>query len=459
MKSSVLLIALTLVLLACAQESPSTADLVIRGATLIDGTGSPPQTHVSIVISDGVIQKVGGAVDVQGREEIDANGKWIVPGLVDVHMHFQEAGGLYTRPDMYDLTGHFPFESERMAIVDNIEATLARHLCAGVTTAIEVGGPGWSFEIRELAQALDKAPSVYVAGPFIGFGKLPELWTEDDPSIVSILSPDATPKVLETVLRRQPDLIKIGYVGGDLDGFGEFAKRAADLTHQASLRLYAHAIDLESAKQAIRAGANTLVHSVFDQEVDDEFLDLATRSGVIYAATARLWDGYHEVLTQQRELLPIERTCGNPRSISSWGDLSSIENPPPVPSFLADVTEVSRHAKTNLTKVHDAGIRIATGSDAGNIGTLHGASLHREFHAMAEAGIQPMEIIVAATRNGAETLSKNPDFGTVQAGKRADLLILSANPLDNIENLQRIDTVIGRGSVFAQQELTDQQNP
>jgi len=455
MKLSVLSVTLILVLLACTHEPPSTADLVIRGATLIDGTGSPPQTDVSIVISDGVIQQVGGTVDVQGRDEIDANGKWIVPGFVDVHMHFQEAGGLYTRPDMYDLTEYFPFESERKAIVDNIESTLARHLCAGVTTAIEVGGPGWSFEIRQLAQTLDKAPRVYVAGPFIGFGEMPELWMEEDPSIVSVLSPDATPNVFATVLRRQPDLIKIGYVGGDLDGFGEFAERAANLTHQAGLRLFAHTFELESAKRAIRAGANTLVHSVFDQEVDDEFLDLAKRSSVIYAATAKVWDGYHEVLTQQRELLPIERTCGNPRSISSWGDLSSIDSPPPIPSLLADVTEVSRHAITNLAKVHDAGIRIATGSDAGNIGTLHGASLHREFHAMAEAGMQPMEIIVAATRNGARTLSENPDFGTIEAGRRADLLILDANPLDDIANLQRIETVISRGSMFSQGELTD----
>ena len=109
----------------------------------------------------------------------------------------------------------------------------------------------------------------------------------------------------------------------------------------------------------------------------------------------------------------------------------------------------------NLARVHQAGIRIATGSDAGNIGTLHGASLHREFQVMAEAGMKPMEIIVAATRNGAHTLTEDPDFGTIEPGNRADLLILGANPLDEIANAQVIDIVIRGGVMFTQEDLID----
>ena len=439
----------------CSHETLPSADLVIRHATLIDGTGSPPKADTTIVVHDGFIQQVGSGIVVEGRNEIDADGKWIVPGFVDVHMHFQESGGLYTRPDVYDLTEHFPFEREREAITSNIRSTLARHLCAGVTTAIEVGGPGWTFEVRELARSMDKAPMVYVAGPFVGFGEMQELWSEEDPSIVPVLSPDDTAPLIQKILGKQPDLIKIGYVSGSLNAFGAFAEAASAITHQAGLRLYAHTMGLEAAKIAVRAGVDTLVHSVYDQEVDDDFLQLAKDSDVTYAATAGLWDGYYEVLSQQRELLPIEKVCGNSRSIQSWSDLASIENPPPIASYLEDVTEVNQRTLVNLAKIHEAGINIATGSDAGNIGTLHGASLHREFQAMAEAGMQPLEIIVAATRNGAETLSDDPDFGTVEPGKRADLLILSANPLDDIANAQSIETVIRGGIAFAQGELTD----
>ncbi len=370
-------------------------------------------------------------------------------------MHFQEAGGLYTRPDMYDLTDHFSFERERKEIVENVRSTLARHLCAGVTTAIEVGGPSWSFEIRDLARSTESAPNVFVAGPFIGFGELQELWTEQDPSIATVSSPEEATSAVLGILEKQPDLIKIGYVSGSLDSFGAVARAAAEAAHQAGLRLYAHAMSLEPAKQAILAGADTLVHSVYFDDVDDDFLRLARESDIIYAASAKLFDGYYEVPTNQRELLPIEAKCGDPRSINSWGELPSIKNPPPIPQFLLGAPEIRAQALENLARVHQAGIRIATGSDAGNIGTLHGASLHREFQVMAEAGMKPMDIIVAATRNGAHTLAEDPDFGTIEPGKRADLLILGANPLDDIANAQAIDNVIRGGVIFTQEDLID----
>lgn len=431
------------------------ADLVIRDGTLIDGTGSPPKTDITIVVQDGFVQEIGNEIAVEGRNEINADGQWIVPGFVDVHMHFQEAGGLYTRPDLYDLTEHFPFEREKEEITNNIRSTLAQHLCAGVTTAIEVGGPGWSFEVRELARSIDKAPHVYVAGPFIGFGDLEETWSEEDPSLTVVSSPDEVASAIRDILEKQPDLIKIGYWDGSLDTFGAVAQAATETAHQAGLPVYVHAWDLEAAKKAVLAGSNTLVHSMYFEDIDDDFIKLAKESDVIYAATAKLFDGYYEVLTQQRELLPIEEKCGNPRSIDSWNDLASIENPPPIPPLVTKGHEAREHNLDNLTKVYQAGIRIATGSDAGNIGTLHGASLHREFQAMAEAGMTPMDIIVAATGNGAQTLTENPDFGTIEPGKRADLVILNANPLDDIANAQNIDRVIRSGIGFAQSELTD----
>lgn len=446
---------ITLLLAGCDEETPPTADLVIRGGSLIDGTGSAPRANTTIIVHDGVIQEVSTDTGVKGRNEIDAEGKWILPGFVDIHMHFQEAGGLYTRPDMYDLTEHYPFERERKEIVQNVQSTLARHLCAGVTTAVEVGGPSWSYEVREMARTIEKAPNVFVAGPFIGFGEMQELWTEKDPSIAAVYSPEEATSTVLRVLERQPDLIKIGYVSGDLDSFGAVAGAAAETAHQAGLRLYAHTMGLESARQAILGGADTLVHSVYFGDIDDDFLRLARESNIIYAATAKLFDGYYEVLTNQRKLLPIEAKCGDPRSIKSWGELPSIESRPPISQFILGAPEMRAQALKNLARVHKAGIRIATGSDAGNIGTLHGASLHREFQAMAEAGMQPMEIIVSATRNGAHTLAEEPDFGTIEPGKRADILILGANPLDDIANAQAIDTVIRGGVMFSQEELIE----
>jgi hypothetical protein len=99
----------------------------------------------------------------------------------------------------------------------------------------------------------------------------------------------------------------------------------------------------------------------------------------------------------------------------------------------------------NLMAMHDGGAVIAAGTDAGNIGTLHGPAIHREFELMAEAGLTPREILVTATRNAALVFAAEPEMGTVTKGKYADFLILDADPLVDVANLQRIDRVVKGG--------------
>ena len=91
---------------------------------------------------------------------------------------------------------------------------------------------------------------------------------------------------------------------------------------------------------------------------------------------------------------------------------------------------------------------IAAGSDAGNIGTLHGPALHRELELMAQAGLSPRDVLVAATRNGAITLGREPDLGTLQPGKLADMVILNADPLEDIRHTRRIAAVVKGGVLY-----------
>jgi len=111
----------------------------------------------------------------------------------------------------------------------------------------------------------------------------------------------------------------------------------------------------------------------------------------------------------------------------------------------------------NLKRMQEAGVTVAAGTDAGNIGTLHGPSLHREFELMAEAGLTPMQIIIDATRNAARVFGPDPRIGTIEAGKLADLLILDADPLVDIANARQINKVIKGGHVFEVGKLKSQQ--
>jgi imidazolonepropionase-like amidohydrolase len=231
-------------------------------------------------------------------------------------------------------------------------------------------------------------------------------------------------------------------------------------SHAAGVRVAVHATELETAKAAVSAGIDILVHSVSDRPIDDEFVQMVTGRGVIYTTTFVVLEGYAEVLGQRVELTDVERSCGDPQVIASWADLARV----PKDRLPFSARFPPRFAEkavmlANLKRMQEAGAIVAAGTDAGNIGTLHGPSLHRELEFMAEAGLTPMQIIVDATRNAARVFSSNPETGTIESGKLADLVILDADPLVDIRNARRINTVIKGGQVFAAGKLKSQRQP
>jgi len=117
---------------------------------------------------------------------------------------------------------------------------------------------------------------------------------------------------------------------------------------------------------------------------------------------------------------------------------------PPKPSAIA---------LQNLRKVWDAGIPVVMGTDAGNIGTLHGPSVFREMEIMTQAGLTPFQVLRSATSNGAKAMGMERAIGTLAPGKLADLVILDADPLADVMNLSRIHRVIKDGKVFVPDEL------
>src|SRR5260370_12046613 len=154
------LFCLLLTPLASAQPQQSAA-IVIQGATLITGTGSPAIRNSAIVIEGGRIVGVGPRDDVRvpkNAQIIDARGKWIIPGLIDAHVHFSQSGGIYTRPDIVDLRKWRPYEMEMAGIKERLLNTFERYLSSGVTGVVDCGGPMWNFEVREIRSHTKKAP-------------------------------------------------------------------------------------------------------------------------------------------------------------------------------------------------------------------------------------------------------------------------------------------------------------
>jgi imidazolonepropionase-like amidohydrolase len=453
LKISAIVFCLLIGSLSVAQQQ-QTVLAVIQGATVITGTGGPSIRNAAIVIENGRIRDIGprNEVRVPGNAQVtDARGKWVIPGLIDAHVHFSQSGGLYTRPDIIDLRSRRSYEKEMDWIKQRLPFTFERYLASGVTGVVDCGGPMWNFEVRASAAASKRAPRVAVAGPLIST-YFPPTTSTADPDIVKPDSPSQARDLVRRQLERKPDLIKLWWVrrpGDNLDQQVEIMSAAIAESKSAGVRIAVHATELDTAKAALRAGADILVHSVTDRLVDNEFINLVKTRDILYITTLWVEDGYGMVLNQHVALNDIEQKLGDPEVIATWSELAKIP-PNDIPGGSPRIPPPPKRpiAYDNLMLLESAGVRIVAGTDAGNIGTLHGPALHRELELMVAAGLRPMDVLISATKNAAAVMGRQSEVGTLEKGKYADLVILDADPLADIRNTKKIFKVMKAGEFF-----------
>ncbi len=262
-------------------------------------------------------------------------------------------------------------------------------------------------------------------------------------------------------LTHKPDFIKVWFIyrpGDDLRAQEAIVKAAGDAAHAAGVRLAVHATELVTAKAAMRAGADYLVHSVIDEPVDDEFLALAKRNRVLYCPTIFVFTSYEMALSNTWRATDAERRLADPQILASMSDLEKIPKaliPDRVAKLMAKPpdTTPSPVALQNLRRVWEAGVPVVMGTDAGNIGALHGPVVFREMEIMTRAGLTPLQVLRSATVNGAKAMGLEHELGTIEPGRLADLVILDADPLADVNNLSKSYRVVKDGRVFSEEQL------
>jgi len=440
--------------------------LAIVGATVIHPERAPQEAVVdgqTVLIAGERIHAIGPvastAVPAQAQV-IDAHGKWLLPGLVDAHAHFDQSGNLYARPDIADLTGWMPYAREQARNRARLPATFRAWLASGVTGVVDLGGPMWVFDVRAAARRSEAAPRVVVAGPLVSMIARPQL-DLGDPPIVQVNTPAAARELVARTLRAGPDYIKVWFIhqaGDDLAQQEAIVKAAGDAAHAAGVALAVHATELEVAKAALRAGADYLVHSVEDAPVDEEFLALASRRDVLYCPTLFVYEGYGLALSNRWRPSLAEQRLADPQVLAMMGDLDTVPAEL-MPRWMRRAMEggwggrLPPHAAANLRRVWDAGLTVVMGSDAGNIGTLHGPAVFREMQRMVDAGLTPLETLRAATTHGARAMRMPGEIGVLRPGALADLVLVDADPLESIANLGRTAWVIKAGRAYRVDEL------
>jgi imidazolonepropionase-like amidohydrolase len=386
------------VLLAVLALPASAQVTAYEGARLIVGDGRVVENG-TLVVDGAKLAQAGAAADVRvpaGAKRVDLKGKTVMPTIIDTHVHLNT-----TR--------------------DGLLRDLRQRAYWGVSAALSLGLDGFGLlDVRN--EALPGTARFFSAGRGI---TMPEPGRTTAPFWVTSAAEGRT-AVDENAVHKV-DIIKIWVDTRD----GKFKKLTPDMygaiideAHKRGLRATAHLFDLEDAKGLLRAGIDALAHGVRDRDIDDEFVAL-------FKARPNL------VLTPNLPERGVKTDLSWLKAGLAPDEYAKLEK--------ANVDDAKAQAfygiqARNLAKLNAAGARITLGTD-GN----RPWGPHEEMRDMVAAGMTPAQVLVAATRNGAEFL-RIADAGTLAAGKSADFIVLDANPLDDITNTRRISAVVLRGA-------------
>lgn len=397
------------------QQATAQPATVFRGARLVSGQGTVIAESGTLVVRHGRIAAVGAAAIAPPADAvvIELAGRTVIPGLINAHGHVADTIGLEANPRFYT-------ES-------NLLRQLRLYAQYGVTTVVSLGGDGEAGrQLRDGSVGpLDRA-RLRIAGP-----------------VVTATSPEAARQEVDRVAELQPDFIKIRVD----DNLGttrkmplEAARAVIAQAHARGIRVAAHIFYLDDAKALIRAGADFIAHSVRDQAVDDELVELMKSRNLCLSPT----------LTRELSTFVYET---EPDFFSDPFFLNGVESS--VVAALRDPARRNRtpssdiayrykaaldEASANVKRLHDAGVEIAMGTDTGPPGRFQGYFEHLEMELMVRAGLSPSAVLRTATAGAASCVGL-PDAGDLAVGRWADFVVLTADPLADIRAARAIESV------------------
>lgn len=377
-------------------------DKAFINARIIDGTGKPATEKATLLIRNGRIEAVGRSVKIPGgTEQIDAMGKTIIPGLINAHGHVSDLSqlGLYAR--------------------------------FGITAVFSLGGDR-ELALRDQTRAEQQTPALtrsrlYIAGP-----------------IPTSKTPEDARKAVDALAAAKTDIVKFrldDQLGAATPMAPEVYAAIIDEAHKKGMRVAVHVVKLADAKAVLKLGVDIIAHSVRDQELDDETIALLKKNKAFYCPT---------FLREVSTFIYAEKPAflSDPFLIKdvNQAELAKVQEP--------QFQEAMRNSKAamwykehlavamrNLKKLDGTGVQVVMGTDTGPPYRFQGYFEHLELEYMTKAGFTPMQALVSATSTAAQCLKAADQFGTLEKGKWADLVVLGGNPLDDIRNTQKVESV------------------
>jgi len=441
---------LKLALLAAAllAAAPALAETtVLKGMTLIDGTGKPVQPNAALVMTDGKIAWVGPAAQLKapaGARTVDLTGKFVIPGLIDAHVHI----GI-----MHDVTQDIKYYTR-----DNVEADLKTYAAYGVT-GVQVLGTDKDlvFDIRKQERSgRPHYARVYTAGQGEvfkgGYGGVFGL-------NVPVSTPEEARKSVDEQAAKGVDFIKL-WMDDERKTIPvkmtyDVSKAIIDEAHKHNLKAVAHIFYLADAKELVREGINGFAHMVRDQPVDNELLSMMKAKGTWMVSATLSREMAYSLAIMPWLNDPFFTRGVTPGTLAALRSMAReqavVLGPTRFPGLpyekkvFWDMDRTVFQALQNYQAMVKAGVKTGMGTDSGPNGRFPGFNAHEEMQLEVLAGRSPMDAIKSATSDNASWLGDN-SVGSVEAGKWADLVVLNKNPLDDIRNTQTILSVYIAGN-------------
>ncbi len=437
------IVSLILALQSCSEKTTTPAEqkgdsaaIVIDGAQIWDGTGTPPVQDGILVVKGDRIEAVGprGTVIMpEGAKSIPAQGKTLIPGLINMHGHVGMTKGLKAGRENYSK--------------ESILAHLRQYARYGVTAVLSLGTDFEPmFEVRGPARADEPVrATVFTAGRgFTGKNGYPAVLPGNAGVPREVDTAAEVGAAIQELAQQKVDMVKI-WVD---DHWGHYTKIRPEMyraiiedAHKQNLRVMAHLFYLEDAKQLVSAGLDGMAHSVRDREVDEELIKLLKEKNTFAVPTLTREESTF-IYADPPSFLedPFFSRWVTPEVIQTLKDPAWGKKVKADPDFSKYPGQL-RTGQKNLKKLFDAGVKIAFGTDTGPPARFQGYFEHRELELMVQSGLTPSQTLRTATLNAAECLKIAQEYGTLEKGKRADMILLDADPLEDILNTRKISQI------------------
>lgn len=426
-----------------AFASPALAEsTVLKNVTVIDGTGAAAKPNSAIVMTDGKITYVGAMAGLKapaGAKEVDLSGKFVMPGIIDSHVHL----GM-----MHDVT-----QDEKYETPQNVQADLKQYAAYGVTT-VQVLGTDKDFVLDMRNQQRKSRPTmarIFSAGQGAvmkgGYGGLLGVTQPID-------TPEAARKLVDEQAAKGVDFIKL-WMDDERKTIPvkmpySISAAIIDEAHKKHLRAVAHVFYLADAKELVREGIDGFAHMVRDQPVDKALLDAMKAKGVWMVSPTLSREMAYSLAVMPWLNDPFFTRGVTPGTITALKSMAReqavVLGPTRFPGLpyekkvFWDMDRTLFQALENYQAMVKAGVKTGMGTDSGPNGRFPGFNAHEEMQLQVLSGRKPMDAIKAATSDNAEWL-KDKTIGSIENGKWADLLVLDKNPLDDIRNTETINSV------------------